>query len=150
MNLNIAHYPNLTFTGNILFFPLRLKIDLNESFKEKLGNSQATNALALKILKQIKLKSDVVSFLTKPVVFIPLSVVVTIAGIVIPPTGIILTAISIILCLVGGTMLSISIRSSYDNYLSLVSQAYSDQSQRAATYIQQIESSNQQLTFTYA
>lgn len=148
MSLNVDHYPNKFFNLSIFFvFNHIFKVDLNQSVKEKLGSQQLTNALALKIFKQIKLKSDVLSFLTKPIVFIPLSVAVFAAGFVLPQTGIALAAIGIMLCTLGGGMLGISIR---DNFLSQLSQAYSDQSKRAAEYIKNLESSNQEFVFKLA
>lgn len=147
MSLNIEHYPNRPFK----VFTHGFMIDLNQSVKEKLGAGQKlTNALALKIFNEIKLKSDILSFLTKPIVFIPLSVAVFTAGFLLPETGIALVAIGIMICALGGAMLSISRAERSNGFLSNLSQAYSDQSKRAAEYIQEVRSSQQELVFTLA
>lgn len=145
MSLRIDHYPNQLFAINFPFgLNYTFKVDLNQSFKDKLGSEQLTKALALKIFKQIKLKSDILSFLTKPIVFIPLSVAAFAAGSTLPNAGIALIATRLIVCLLGYGMLRMSLEV---NFFSLLSQTYSNQSKRAAEYIKNLESSNHELAF---
>ncbi len=149
MSLNIEHYPNKSFQVSFLFFPLpKFTIDLNQSVKEKLGeNQELTNSLALKIFKEIKLKSDILSFLTKPIVLIPLSFAVLAASFALPATGIVaLKVIGLIAWALGCCILGFAIRE--PDYLSQLSRAHSDQSKRAAEYIQNLESSNHEFVFT--
>lgn len=152
MRLNIDYYPNKQFQFSCFSIPVyNFKIDLNQAVKEKLNRGQElTNALALKIFKQIKLKSDVLSFLTKPIVFIPLAAALLATDFFLPKTGIVLVAVGVMIRALGGFMLGISISDSFDNFLYPLSQAYSDQSRRAAEYIQNLESSNQEIVFTLA
>jgi len=148
--MNIDNYPN----SYIYKFPLIsfFTIDLNQSVKEKLKPGEVlTNATALKIFKQIKLKSDVLSFLTKPIVLIPLSASILVTGFFIPVPGsaVIATAIAVgvfVLSLLSSFVLGYSIQNRGN--LSKLSQEYKDQSRRAAEYIRAIKASNQEIVFS--
>ena len=146
MTLNIDHYPNKSF--KILPCTPDFTIDINQSVKERLKEGELlTNATALKIFKQIKLKSDILSFLTKAIVLIPLSTAIMIAGFCIPPAGIALLAARVFVAALGGCIVGFSIENYFNNFLPRLSQAYSDQSERAAEYIQKLKSSNQEFVF---
>lgn len=139
--MNFIPHPNGSFDLSCFGISLhRFQININQSFREKLENNKPTQALTLKILKQIKLKSDILSFLTKPVVFISLSVAVMTTGFVLPATGIVLVAIRTMSVVLGSRILDFFMRSNNDNFLSRVSEAYGKQSQQAATYITVLES----------
>jgi hypothetical protein len=150
--LSIEHYPNKSF--GVRFYPriFSFTIDLNQSVRNKLKAGEVlTNELAVKIFNQIKWKSDVLSFLTKPVVFIPSAVAVTVAGFAIPMTGVALTVTSLALCSLGGFMGGLSYMELCSNkILSELSQAYSEQSTRAAEYIKKLENSNIDLKIVLA
>lgn len=154
MHLNIDHYPDRTF--KILPCTPFLNIDLNESVKKKLKEGEVlTNATALKILKQIKLKSDVLSFLTKPIVLISLSTVIMIAGSFIPvavagAAAVVLIAAQVLVVALGASIFGYTVENYFNDFLPQISEAYRDQSQRAADYIQRINSSNQEFVFHYA
>lgn len=145
MNLNLAHLPVKHISLYFFCIPVfDFKMDLDQAVKEKLNNGQKlTNDLAIKIFKEIKLKSDVLSFLTKSVVFITLSATVSIIGFLLPLTGIVLGILKVTLCLLGGYLVGMVMKLP-NNFLSQVSQAYSEQSKQAAEYILQLESSKQE------
>lgn len=147
MTLHIDHFPGVAF----YVCNREVGIDIHKSVKEKLGKeAQLTNATALKILKEIKWKSDVLCFLTKPVVAISLSAAVLVAGFCIPAVGVALLAARIFVCSVGGGMVGFSVGSSVNGFLSQLSDAYSQQSRMAAIYIEGIEGANQEIKFTFA
>ena len=147
MAFNIEHYPNRRF--DIFPFTPTVSVDLNKSVKKKLSDGeQLTNATALNILKQIKWESDILSFLTKPIVAIVLSNGVLGAGLCIPAAGIVLWLARIFVSVLGGGMLGFSIENSFrclgkslciKGLFPQLSQAYSDQSQRANEYIRTLE-----------
>lgn len=156
MSINIEHYPNKNFS--IFPFTPVFSVDLNKSVKEKLNEGeQLTNATALKILKQIKWKSDIFSFLTKPIVAIALSAGVFgvglaisaagAAGLAIPVVGIALVAAGLFVSVLGIAMVGHFIENSLNGLLSRLSQAYRDQSQRASEYIGTLETADHEMRF---
>jgi len=137
---------------------LSFTIDLNQTVREKSRGEVLTNESALKIFKQIKLKSDILSFLTKPVVFFPLVFAVAPA----------LTAISCSLPVIHGAMAIVRVAAIIISFvvgafgvglfwahifksasLSELSQAYNDQSIKASQYIMQIETAKKPLQFIF-
>lgn len=150
MNLNIDHYPNKNF--KVFSFTPVFTIDLNQSVKERLKAGEVlTNATAIKIFKQIKLQSDILSFLTKPIVLISLGASIFLAGLLIPATGLALGAARVLVCALGGGILGFSIENYFlSSFLSQISEAYADQSKRAAEYIKKLEASNQEFVFALA
>lgn len=148
MVLNIEHYPGKRF--RMFSCAPEFSVDLNNSVKEKLKTGeQLTNATALKILKQIKWKSDILSFLTIPIVAISLSAGVLVAGFCIPAFNTALFVAHIFVRVLGGMMLGFSIENSCKGFLPELSQAYSDQSQRAREYIRTLEA-NQEMQIVLA
>ncbi|MCP5506702.1 MAG: hypothetical protein H7A37_00135 [Chlamydiales bacterium] len=153
MDVRIESNPSVAFRT----FPslVTYSIDLNRSIKEKLkAGEQLTNATALKILKQIKWKSDVISFLTKPVFVISLSSGVFLAGMCtlivapfIPVAGIVLFAVGLLFGTLGVGMLGDSIKHSLSGFLPFLSQAYGIQSRQASEYIRIIEDADHELQF---
>ena len=142
MSLAISHHPykdfQMSFLLNLVSY--NIKIDLNHSVKKKLGETkELTNEVALKILKQVKLESDILSFLTKPIVFIPLSFATLAIGMIIPPTGIALIALGFLVCLVAGSMLGLGIQEFYNSFLTQLSEAYGEQSKEAARCISSLQ-----------
>lgn len=124
-------------------------IDFTQSVRNLMGkNENLTNETALKIFKQIKLKSDIISFLTRAIVFIPLTFV---------PFGLAavtsfrmtLLPLSMFFSALGGSMLGLLAYAFIDNRLSKISKAYSDQSQQAADYIKKLETSKQEFVFRF-
>ena len=149
MALNIEHYPGRKFS--MFSFTPEFSVDLNKSVKDKLNEGeQLTNATALKILKQIKLKSDIISFLTKSIVAISFSAGVVVAGFCIPAAGTALFVAGIFVRALGGGMLGYSIENSFNGFLSQLSQAYRDQSQRAGEYIRTLEIADHEMRFILA
>jgi len=134
------------------------RIDFNQEVREKLKGEELTNALALKIFKQVKLKSDILSFLTKPIVCISLLVAMTAIGVCLPiflpaTPAMVVIALGITGCLLaivlGGIGADVLVRDVLANLISdddkdrslltQLSQAYRDQSEQAAHYISQLE-----------
>jgi hypothetical protein len=133
MSLYIDHYPNKNFDG--------LRIDIHQAFKEKLGKEELTNDLALKIFKRIKFDSDVKSFLSKPVVMITSAVASTATGFALLHFGgIALIVTGFVACMLGTSTLSVLMSEEFRNFFSRISQAYSEQSERAAEHIEQLQS----------
>lgn len=144
MSLKIEHYPNKSFA--IFSFTPEFDVNLSKSVRENLSeNEQLTNATALKILKEIKLKSDVLSFLTKSIVAFPLSAGILIAGLSFPVIGTVSLIAGIFLGALGGGMFGYCIENSL--FLSLMSKAYSDQSERAGEYIKTLETTDHEMQF---
>lgn len=152
MNLHIEHYPAVGFVGPITSIPWF--IDIHEAVKGKLKEGeQLINATALKIFKQIKWKSDVYGFLTKPVVLISLSAAILTIGVAIRSVtergpayvaGVIVSAL-------GAGLLGFVVQNTYNGFFSKLSEAYRDQSNKAKEYIGQIEAAKDQpMTFTFA
>jgi len=138
MAINVECYPNRNFQW--LFFTPMFNVDINQAVKDKLRpGEQLTNATALRIFKQIKWKSDMLSLLTKPIVSISLSCIVLLAGFFIPASGIALYAARVFVSTVGGSMVGYSFENGFNGFLPLLSRAYRDQSQRASEYIRIIE-----------
>lgn len=96
-----------------------------------------TKVVASNIFKKIKWKSDVLSLLTKPIVFISLSI----ATIVVSPhiVGLSLLA-GKVMGLLGSVWLWFSIENSFNGCLPALSQAYRNQSRQASKCISQLES----------
>lgn len=132
-------------------------VDLNATIQEQLPQDEIlTRDLALSILKNIKLKSDVISFFTKPALLITLAVVTsaliisaTLVGVIalaklpVLTTGMIVATVALrcfsaIICALSGYMISAFI--SNREQFSTISTLYAQQSARAAGYIARIES----------
>lgn len=147
--INIDHYPARRFIlcGCTPIF----SVDLNQAVKEKLKNGeQLTNATALRILKEIKWKSDIRSFLTKPIVAISVSLGVLIAGLCIPTAITVLTVTSMLLQILGAGMLGYSLENYWNDFLPDLSRAYSALSQKASEHITVLEAASQEMQFVLA
>lgn len=146
MALTIEHYPNarLQIGGRLL------TIDLHEAFQKKLAGEQLTNAKAIIILKEIKWRSDVLSFFTKPVVLIPFSIIVLISSFLCPLSHIAFIILGILLASIGGGLLGGSVYFTYNKILPKISEAYSQLSTRASEYVRQIEVANRPMNFVFA
>lgn len=128
----IYHSCQLNFLSINLF---SVDFNLGQDVKNKLGNNEElTNELALKIFNQIAIQSFILHSLTRPIVFIPLSIAVLWVGLAMPASGIILTALSIILVVAGSFMLEISF-----SFVRNLSDAYSRHGQLASDMISEIE-----------
>lgn len=119
-------------------------INLNESVQKYLQPGQElTNELALKIFKKIKLKSDFMAFITKPVVMITTAVALLIAGFAIPPINTALVILGILVCAIAGGLLGFSIENTFrSGFLPKLSQAYHDQSVLVSQYIRDLKGNN--------
>lgn len=150
MSLNIEHYPNHRF--ELFPFP-DFTIDLNESVKKQLKRGETlTNTTALKIFKEIKSKSDILSFLTKPITLISLGASISAFGILMaalcPPfVAPVFIVITILIGILGAKIFAYSILNYVNDFLPELSRAYADQSEKAAEYIRILEASNQELVF---
>lgn len=148
MKLHIESYPNLPFRLKTLCYTRDFTIDVSQAVKKKLGEKQEViHSLALKILKAIKWKSDILAFLTKPIIFIPLSFVTVAAGWFFSVKGLIVRIIGMIVSFIGGTMLGISF--SKDFLSSKISKAYRDQSERLSEYIEYVKNSKENVHFSF-
>lgn len=136
VNVNINNRPDLLIMGCCNF-----TVSMHDSVQRRLNQGEVlTNARAVEILKQVKLKSDVMWFITKPIVVIPFSIALLIGSFCIPATTIVALAIlNILLCGVAGGLVGFTIQNTWNNMLPQLSQAYSDQSQEASALIVQLE-----------
>lgn len=149
MDLNVTHYPNKTFA--LFSWTPSFCVDINRSVRAKLRTGeQLTHEKALEIFKQIKWESDALSFLAKSIVLIPLSLAIITAGFLIPPFSLDLLVIGALVCGLGGGILGFSIENTWNGFLPELSQAYSEQRQRASEYIQMLEVSTQEVTLVLA
>ena len=148
MTLAIEHYPEVLFSFPVL--GCSFNVDLNESVQSKLKpGEQLTNATALKILKRIKVESDILSFLTKPIVAFPLSIGVAALGLGLTAVaGVVACIASLFFCILGGSMLGFYIKNSFNGSLPRVSEAYGAQSRLASEYIEAIKAAEGEITFT--
>lgn len=128
------------------FSPFRL--DLAQAVRDKQHSETLTNAVAIRILKEIRIKSQIMSFLTKPVVLIPVGILLVAgaltASFLIPPsTSLVLNIASIIFCAllsgVAGGFLGFSIENTFTGFLPQLSEAYNDQARHASHYIAQLQ-----------
>ena len=151
MAININHYPGREFYLIEGLTPA-FAVDLNQSVKEKLKEGERlTNETALKIFKKIKWKSDVLSFLSKPVVLISAAVTLSAIAFSSPvATGLALKIIRSVFFAFTGAFFGYSIWSSLNGSLSQISQAYKEQSERANKHIKTIEAADHELEFNLA
>lgn len=157
MDLNIEHYPNnrtyfINFLNKSIF---EFKIDIQESVKGKLKEGeQLTNETALTIFKQIKRKADVLSFLTKPVVALSLTTIMFAISSGTPaPKQALASIAKSIADAITAILFGLTIKLSIDGFMTQISQAYKDQSNKVKEYIAQVEAEvakKQQMTFTFA
>ena len=110
-------------------------VGLSASLRKKTPTTELTGEVAIPSLKQIKRKSDVLSFLTNPKVFTVLSVAVLLAGVFLP-----IFALSLVVCFVGGAMLGYAIVDACrtNKTLPSLSEAYKKQSTDAEGFIKAI------------
>lgn len=148
MRLNIEQYPNKTFLLSSL--TPAFNINIQNAVKGKLQlNEQLTNATALKIFKQIKWESDVLSFLAKPIVLIPLSVAICATSFLLQPTALPLIILKVFISTLSGGLVGYSLENSYNGFLSKLSLAYSEQSSRANEYIRTLENHEGEMEFSF-
>lgn len=146
MNINSVTIPNEVITAfSINFFGkniLNVSINLGESFQKRADLNTLTTETAIKILKNIKLKSDILSCLTKPVVLIPLSLTVMTVGFIFSAFSVnsfALSFLGILFSAVGGGMTGLSLKFTFTDLLPLVSKAYRKQCQLAEQLIKELE-----------
>jgi len=155
MSLRIEHHPNKSFEPfcfREISLSYRFKIDLNQAVREKSRGEALTNDSALKILKQIKLKSDILSFLTKPVVFFPSLFALTTATLCLPvipgAVGTVVVAAKVISYVVSFFGVGYMMAEIFETpFFSKISNAYNKQSSAAATYIALIELAQEPVAF---
>ena len=151
MAIDISHYPQRSFNliGGIT---PTFTVDLNQSVKEKLKEGEKlTNETALKIFKQIKWKSDVLSFLTKPVVLLPLAAILFGVSFSMPvATGLALKIASLVFSVLTGLFLGYILWNFLNGILPQLSQAYKQQSERANEHIRALKAANHELEFNLA
>ena len=152
MNLQISSNPNKDFyLFSIFSTPYGFfNVNLRRSVEAKTKGEALTNATALNIFKQIKWKSDVLSFLTKPVVCISLSAGLLVGSLFLPSISLSLLKILPYICGIAGGLLGYSIENSIKGFLPAVSQAYREQSEEAAKCIAILEQADHDMTFTFA
>jgi hypothetical protein len=73
-----------------------------------------------------------------------------IAGLSIPVIGPALLVARVVICALAGGLLGYSLQNSCNSFLPQLNQAYSDQSQKAAEYINTIETAKEEITFKLA
>ncbi len=143
--ININHVPALS----VQFAPClpRVDIDLATNFCDRLGEKELNKDSALKILKSIKLEADIYSFVAQPIVLIPASLLLIVAGAAIPMAGAILTVTALFLQCVGVFMFGYSVAAAYKGSLDKISEAYASLSQAAHKEIEKIESAKGPVNF---
>lgn len=87
--------------------------------------------------------------MTKPIVVFSLSVGVLIAGLYMSAAGTALSVAGVFVSMLGGVMFGFSLEHSFNGFLSKLSQAYSDQSQRASEHIRALEASDDEMMFVF-
>ena len=144
--LDIKNVPGTRFG---LPFGCSFNVGVKESVQSKLKpGEQLTNATALKILKRIKLESDIKSFLTKPIVAIPLSIGVLALGLGLTAVaGVVAFVAGLFFAGLGGGMLGFCAENSLNGFLPNLSKAYRIQSIQASKYIRQIDAAEGEINF---
>lgn len=139
MDLNaIPHSPNAHF----FIFGNALTIDLNLSVKKRLGSdNDLTNEKAIKIFKDIALKSNLVAFLTSSSVIVVFASLAFTAAFIISVniTTPILVITQIFLFVFGGSILGYAFFNPF-NTISLISQAYTTQGKLAQEQLLKLDS----------
>src|SRR5579885_3158642 len=85
-------------------------LDLHQSIKDRLGEGESlTHDVALRILKQIKWESDVKAFFSKPIVVLPIGILILAISLLIPHLTVALTVLRMILGGIGGGIIGYTI-----------------------------------------
>jgi hypothetical protein len=149
MTINFEHSPYQTF--QLLPCLPEVTIDMSRSVQNKLKpGEQLTNATALRILRQIKRESDVLSFFTRPIVLISLSIVGVLTATTLFLMNPILRVAGAIALVAACGVAGYTIENTFNGFLPKVSRAYSEQSRLAAEHIRTIENSTHELSFRFA
>lgn len=140
MSLLISSLPNNNEQIQLFSFAPSIKINLNESMqkREKKGET-LTKEVAIKRLKWIKFKSDVLSFVTNPRKIVDIGLLIACPLFFIPVVGPALIAARVSACVLSFLVIGFSV-SKWES-LAKLSLAYKEQSKLAAQHIKHLESS---------
>lgn len=148
MEALILSIPNRSLSFQLdVFKKFSFEINAKNSIKKRLPHAEfVTNEQALKVLKYIKIKSDVMSFLTKPIVFISLGALVLVTGAYCAALSTHCFALGILgvpLASIGGGLIGFGFENGIlRKWLVELSKAYANQSKIAADLIAQITTEN--------
>ncbi len=148
MVIDITKSPDLTY--KLLPCLPEFTVSLKESFEKRSEGERLTNDTALKILKNIERSSTTKAFISSPIVYFPVSVLILSIGLLLPPAGFIMTALGIILSGIGGGLLGYSIQNTFNEFLPALSEAFSEQAKLAREYIDEIRASDHESEFALA
>lgn len=137
MALEIPHHPNLNI--QLLCFP-EIHVDLHRSFKNALSpGDRLTHEKAVSILKTIKWKSALFSFLAKPVCLIAAAGTVVILGMMLAPIIIGIIAIAALILSLSIPVIRNGISELLTESLPQLSKALADENAKANELLKQLQ-----------
>ncbi|MEM1283110.1 MAG: hypothetical protein AAGG81_06105 [Chlamydiota bacterium] len=135
MSIEIKHRPCTRY--NHPFF--KININLNESVKSYLDKGEKlTNKKSIEILKSIKWKSSLKSFLTKPIVIIPMGIAISAVGIALAGAFPPIFPLALLVATVGGAILGTSVGAYWKGDLQEISKAFSQESKYAEELLEKL------------